>query len=574
MNGRKLGAFLCAVAASSAVSVIAPAEDPGASAAPSSRGVPAIQTCASSSYGVPIRGTKRRPIATGDLTDDGKDDLLTLEYRAGTPNGWNPVAFVRARRGANGSLLWSVPVDISACELAADLTGDGISEVLIAETEVVPRTGIYIRTIRVLRGRDAGVLWSQTFRAVVHSAGMRSMDSKTGIFAHMPLNAAGLPSVVPDVTGDGLSDVFLPVYDAVWLTATREDETRFASAGRVSGLMLRGSDGAETKRASVPFAQTLPLLAPVPDLSGDHRTDVVDVEFSQSGTVGKALNADGTELWHVTLGPGYWMAEAVELTGDPFTDIAFVRRDVDDSGAGIADYRFVDGKTGKLLWRRGFPISELDSSVPETIVYAGQIDGIAGRDLLVALRRTAERMDVMALSGDTGSVIWGPVPFGPARKARWSFVKFCGCVSDLDGDGAFETLVMLDSETKDRLERRTIFIISGLNGAVSATLKWDSFDFPQPLGADVTGDRIDDFISAPWVAGSSPYRVRIHDGAQQLRVIAEDQLYRRSRGASVWGVVPGNLVGDKRFEVVYAVSSGNHSTRIFALGRRGVLWRV
>src|SRR5919109_1280280 len=117
----KVVAFLCSMAAMAAAAFIVPANAVASGSAVTPRGLPSIQPCAASGYGSPVRGTKRRPLATGDLTGDRRDDLLTLEYLSTAPNGWNPVAFVRGRRGTNGALLWSTPVDIAACEVAADL---------------------------------------------------------------------------------------------------------------------------------------------------------------------------------------------------------------------------------------------------------------------------------------------------------------------------------------------------------------------------------------------------------------------------------------------------------------------
>ncbi|MBM4015989.1 MAG: hypothetical protein FJ293_13630 [Planctomycetes bacterium] len=332
-----------------------------------------------------------------DLDGDGHDEVAI-----GLPDDKPGAAIsgaVRVVSGRTGSeLRLLAPVTQggagfgSALARLADVSGDGVDELLVGAPELNANGATDSGAWRLLSGADGTLL---------RSANGSTQNGRLGTTLVTP----------GDVDGDGGADFAV------------------GAPGESSVQLLRGSNGNSiwkvTRAAADEFGAALAVL---PDVDGDGRSDLL-VGSPGIATAELLSGANGATLWTANFGTsdrvGATVAALGDLDGDGDHDCAIAN----DARSRVV--RLVSGVDGSSILRRNFPAGEIGELC--TLAPAGDRDRdrvpdwwVAWRGLDVVELRSGDDAELLqAIAGSAGS------GFGAALLAD----------IDLDGDGGDELVV-------------------------------------------------------------------------------------------------------------------------------------
>jgi hypothetical protein len=463
-----------------------------------------------------------RLAAGADWSGDGIRDVLTVsQSETGT--------LVTARAGGDGAPLWSWSTRSQDAFGVPAMVGNGEDGVVVLAYSGL---GLFVGQVPTLQivalGRDGGFRWQRTFSGAWTSSGSATvgvgLPLAGGIGRLTPSAATDVvvgretfvestesgrvrtavdvidgvrgttatayrtgfeadelsPVVAPDLTGDGLDDVYLLGAKTVALVSGgtlmwRNDDV---GAGRAAPVALGDvtGDGIGDAASSTPPASSRADLwttvldgasgratgfmrggfaVPAGDVDRDGLMDVGTIGIERRGistsVVYRAYAARGfgwAPLFrlvysvHDGRGPSYadvWDAGDVQADGTPDRAHA-IRSYGRDGGVLAADEGVVSGRTGLRLW----------SGRAGTRAPGGIRAGSAGDDLLAALPRSLQAQD-----GATGLTLWT----SDMSRTRLSWAEV---LADVDGDGHREVAAYV-AQGKPSL-RVDAVVLSGLDG--------------------------------------------------------------------------------------------------------------
>lgn len=394
--------------------------------------------------------------SSGDVDDDGYEDVVIGADNYHTPEGWH-VGKAYLYHGGPGWLSlapgWSSSGDEeqgswfgSVVSSAGDVNDDGYADVLIsAESSVEASHG---GKVFLFLGGPAGLDTSPAWT--------RTGDSMSPDFLGLALAAAG------DVDGDGFDDVLIgaPGYDSA----------QAASAGEA--YLFRGSwDGLSDTPAWSSVGDDWPLadfggsLDGAGDINGDGFADIIIGAPGQAGTLGKVFVFHGgpsgpsdTPDWTeegkdpdlTYLGSS--VASAGDVNGDGFSDVvigaqaSYSGGDGFLAGAAVVHLGSLSGLSGSPDWMSNGD-AEMGVRFGARVASAGDMDGDGFFDVLVTARATP-----LGLADNVGEVfLFLGGPNGLTEGPRWScqgdgvHYGFYGwsiaSAGDVNGDGRASFLV-------------------------------------------------------------------------------------------------------------------------------------
>ncbi|MGH2710770.1 MAG: hypothetical protein ACRDH9_06150 [Actinomycetota bacterium] len=503
-------------------------------------------------------------VPAGDLDDDGLPDVVTV---TSIPDavGVTSEIVLTARRGLDGTVLWTLPTGTTGLSAAVPATvGQGADHGLLL---VSYRASLLVGAVGGTHTAEGFYGFFGTGANVsaevlaISGAGQElwRYQSPVGHFVYPPVAAVAEPLVaenVPvvggtlDATSSPATDVLVALYDRA-PTAEGQDD-------RVRTIVIDGADGSESSTAITDITGARTSVAPAPDLDGDGLHDytvLVDAvtEEAVSG-IRARRSTDGALLWtsprdvnwlqHRPKWPG-------DVTGDGIGDLV-----LDDFGTPPGPYNEAMG-TGKVALLDGATGTQAWEVAADTARTLGDVTGDGRAEVLVAtsFRRQAVvglRYEALTDEGSAWAVEF-PLPRQGTTQATLTFVE-AGDVGDdggpEDGDGVPDFahhLRLLDSSGE--LVREDARVIDGRTGE---TLRSSPLG-GTPLRASVDGAGDDVALVEAW--GPSVRDVSTLDG------LSGTELWRarlRARGATrvtgfqVWA---RDLDGDQRAEIIATAAS-------------------
>jgi hypothetical protein len=401
-----------------------------------------------------------------DINGDGMDEVVVYA----TPTGDNIDSSIFVISGADGNtILWSYTMNSlpRGLTIMDDMDDDGIQDIIVME-------GLSDRTGNA--GDDAmyalsGAVTPPAGRVIWGPVGHDGTETGLGCGLYRPLS-------VPDVTGDGLNEIFANV-------ATRTGSPCYTSD---AGLFFGGADGSRLwyfTQTTVPSGLwDIYGSVATPDLSGDALADIVVAGATTPDTGGvQAWQGGGTEpvlIWNALLNENITNPSVVgDVNLDGVADIGVGRFYA--SCPTTPDHRVyvLSGSVGTVLWDLS-----LDRT-PSSIENLGDVSGDGIEDVVIGTASSASNpcggsdSSVYALEGNPGAstrVIW-TYPLADQN----SYVKV---IRDTNGDGKRDVVVTGQMDS--------MLILSGADGSV---LQQESFpngsgiaklaDFNSALGVDI-----------------------------------------------------------------------------------------
>lgn len=397
-------------------------------------------------------GTRSYPSAAGDLSGDGRDDLLSYDYKL--PQG---KLELRAFRGTDGSQLWKrtfADTEDATALPGSDLTGDGIDDLLLLGLDIQNETesvdcpdeepfvhcrvdyhADYTWLAGLLSGANGKAAWSHTYPAsqTYHYLYDDEDDAATGsLHVEESLTSTNLsvwPMLSGDQDGDDLEDLVIERVDLNFEIESDSERTAviyqdtgdFQVDSATHADLVRGLDGQNILSRSSEHGPTVAILEPVGNLVGDATTDllwqnttytndtyscvsVAVVEHCSDeaeATVRFSLQAiDGSTLTSAWQSSGA-VADAAsafpletDLSGDGTPDLAVL---IGDYATDVYTTRILSGRDGRLLWERR---QAEDSDWYLFPLATGDLGGGAGVD--VALGSFVESQDTVSGTSSYG----------------------------------------------------------------------------------------------------------------------------------------------------------------------------
>jgi hypothetical protein len=145
----------------------------------------------------------------GDVNGDGLDDLIVSGFDPdfsaysyvlfGSRNGFNAVIPLSALAGSTGFRIEGAPSEAHLVSAAGDVNGDGLNDLLVAETEQAGNRG----SAYLIYGRSSGFPSPLLLSSLSAADGFRLDGELANDFAGVALDGAG------DLNGDGLDDLLI-----------------------------------------------------------------------------------------------------------------------------------------------------------------------------------------------------------------------------------------------------------------------------------------------------------------------------------------------------------------------------
>jgi hypothetical protein len=268
----------------------------------------------------------------GDLTGNGRKDVLDERFTLAHHRfGFGATA----RDGRTGRALWTRKVK-GASRVGFPITFAPVGKparrgLLVGMATAAPAAGgseSVSLSIEAWSGKTGKTLWT--------SAPVTGTVSR----AHGVETDAGVPTP-PDAIHAlaGTEDVLVP-------TETSVVHPRSGSgSGSATATLVNGSNGGEsTPYSTVASTTAVPTIQPVNDISGDGRSDVLEIAPGSPGSLTAEAGDTGKRLWRdsLSLERDTFVSSAGRISGGSAPDLIVESRAL----------RIVRGQNGKVLWFR------------------------------------------------------------------------------------------------------------------------------------------------------------------------------------------------------------------------------
>ncbi|MDR3752059.1 MAG: Ig-like domain repeat protein [Terracidiphilus sp.] len=451
-------------------------------------------------------------VATGDLRQAGKQDLVTADYNSG-----KITVFLGTGKGSFASGAAYAAGPHPSFVAVADINGDGRPDVLVAnETE---------GTISVLLGNGDGTLQAlQSYAAGVNPSyivtGDFSGNGKTDVAAAG--KSGNLLAVLPN---DGSGNLQKPILYSLSKTPSALAAADFNSDGHAD-LALANADGT----VSILLGQGGGVFSPLSDISAaaGELSSIVAGDFNKDGKSDLAVTQANSTALTVLLGAGngaFLPGVAYSVGNNPVDLIA-----ADVNGDQVLDLIAVNqsANTFSVLLGNG------DGS------FASSVDFVAGNTPIAAVAADFNgdgHMD-LAIANSQGQSISlslgkGDGTFRSARSYKAGLQRKAIAAGDLNGDGRSDLVVANfcghDSSCSS-------------NGSVAVFLASQDGSYTQ---------------AATYALGSGPVAVALADlnGDKKLDLIA------LNRNDKTLTIMPGN--GDGTLGQAQSFTLTNHPRALF-----------
>lgn len=475
----------------------------------------------------------------GDLDGDGLADVVAFVQPDGAP-------VLQARRGTDGALLWSRPLDVEsalAFPTGEDLTGDGAHDLLVDGVTAVGsvedrpdgyRSRVTLeQTYGVVDGRTGELVWSRTVSGSIEESysGAEDPVGVAGTWqSEVVLRDVVLPLLAGDLDEDGAGDLVLDTVDLTLTESGTGAGLLLAGAGRYTAA-LRASTVAEAVDGGTGTSRAVRTAAPGPALA-------------LLTPLGPALDGSGADL--------LWSTEAAPDVDLVCAVAADVRHCTDEGDPPTTTVELVDGRSAQALWT---------AVLDEVGAFARPLedadrDGV--RDVAVVL---FDQDVTTVLSGASGRELWRTEPASGFLLGVEDGVALLVDVEGRSGQGGTPT-EPAPFVVELRVERR--------DAATGAVLREDAHELPElpaamvvglfagfELAADGDGDRVRDLVMS---ASASSYD---QDGDGEVRSLLRAEsatdgrplLHETSDDVRLLSVF-GDLDGDGLTDVLRDVVGG------------------
>lgn len=475
-------------------------------------------------------------LPAGDLTGDGLDDAVAIEYR------WGDLGFefiaLRANAGTDGAPLWSVPLTgaYDAWPLpTGDLTGDGRGDILLTRFDLDGFDGgtcallacafaadlTYTWTHTLISGTGA-TMWSTEYDGRwSDAAGFAfGVTSSTAAGATTATNYAVIPDLTGDHDGDGNADLVVNSYDVTFAGAVAvasvlvawayafEDVTLFTTRAeivsgddgtarlvraqeRVPGgaNLIVASDAVGDATSDLAWASRSNVHSPLACVIGSTVTcaqlasSTLDLEMLDGRTLATAWTTSSRSQDSPSANA---TAAGADLTGDGKTDLL-----TSDGSALVSSPRIgvVSGADGTVAWH---------ADVTGEVAVVGSVGGAPGDDLLTVQvvyddDLTVAEITTARLDGATGAMLGTnlrTIDLDPDGFTDvWAYLA-----GDADGDGVLDLGLDAFTWIFDGGETSRSIIESGATGDTLRDQTSPTFVGTYPAGdmdADGDGDLLE-----------------------------------------------------------------------------------
>ncbi|HYH54460.1 MAG TPA: FG-GAP-like repeat-containing protein [Solirubrobacterales bacterium] len=392
----------------------------------------------------PVLGGMGRPtrLAVGDLTGDGKADIVAIE-----PEGNSKYRYMLGTSNGAGVGSWSqVMSEMSYPHKLAvgDLSGDGKADIVSVESQA---NGKYRYMLGQSNGAGIGS-WSQV------------MSEMSGPYF---LNLG-------DLSGDGKADI---------VAIEPEGNSKYR-------YMLGTSNGAGIGSWSQVMSEMgLPVRSDLGDFTGDGKADIVSVETETTGSYNYRVgisNGAGVSNWNQIVS---WMrpprATAVgDVSGDGKADIV----SVESEGNGKYRYKFGSSGASGIVsnWRGALSGMGLPNAIGvRDLTGDGKADIVA-----IEPEGNGKYRYMLGVSNGTGISSWSSILSGMSLPTRMR-------LGDFSGDGKADIVVFEPDGTG---KYRIMLGKSNGAGISSWTQILGGLSYPHKLAVgDLSGDGKADIVS-------------------------------------------------------------------------------
>lgn len=456
-------------------------------------------------------------LSAGDLTGDGKADVITVNCGDGDDNTVS--VYVNNGEGtfatgvyyADANSAGTSPANLySQAATIADVNGDGKADIVLSNG--------YGGDVTILLGNGDGTV---NVPNVGYAAGGYPES----------------PALVADFNGDGLPDIMLiddeysfaylrgygdgtfraavdyygPINDGSWpesVTIATGDFNGdgikdFAVGGCCSSstgitIFLSRGDGSLKPGVNYGSGGVLEFVA-VADFDGDGNLDVAATGWDTGSVQIFHGNGDGT----FTVGSSYSTGGEGFCTGglatsdfnhDQHIDIAVVNEGCDDEGNNVAV--LLNDGTGGFLSAVTYPVSNLIWQIA-----AGDVNGDGYSDLLLPLWNT-NQVAVLLANNDNSGTFQAETDVNLVNGAATYYNPEFITLADFNGDGKLDFAVSVDNW--EGADQGIVVALGNGDGTFETPSLYSStqqnylnFDWPYPSflqSADINGDGIPDLV--------------------------------------------------------------------------------
>jgi len=518
-------------------------------------------------------------IVTGDFNADGKLDFATISWDGFSFPAAVSVRFGDGLGGFSGVLEWpigKVPVDVDTPLAVADMTGDGVPDLITAcNPYIEPNKGYDLNTMYLsIRTGKSG----QNFEGHMQVASGQGehFDANNGITSD--INDAVLADVNQDQKLDlllsqissnnvgvklnngaggfvALPDVMLPAAsynrtiaagdinnDGFMDFVTANAGSRMPVSGMTASVRLGNGKGSFTGNTEIALGGN-PYQIYLQDVNNDGYLDLLSTIYYSPAIVVKLGNGlGGFSTGSTLIGAGNQVSlEIVDLNNDGFLDIVGV-----DTESG-ATYRFIGNGSGSFT--SGTVIAKSGAAVGSA---SGDVNGDGNVDVVIA--------------STLGNGLPGPLTtYLGSGTGNFSSVKTNTTINpynnelrlvDLDGDG------ILDAVLGSIYSSLTTYSGTGTGAFTYKTTIPVSEYVTRIMSCDINDDGAVDLLSTAWTYGNVSVRL---NGTQHIPLATV-----AAAPNSILGAAPLVVVPNPAHNTVQVLNSiiGSEIYLLDALGRK------